>query len=123
MLSPLPVFPLQTLISSPYPCFREGAPLTTCLLTGISPPWHSPPLGNRNFPGPRTSSPIDSRQGNPLLHIYRVYNMIRDVQLRVGRERSFVYVCLLKAIHVEISGSARWEGSRTGEKAGSGRGN
>jgi hypothetical protein len=32
-------------------------------------PWHSPTLGQRAFPGPRTSPPIDTQLGHPLLHM------------------------------------------------------
>jgi hypothetical protein len=63
-------FPLcKSPIPSLLPCLCEGAPLPTHPHTPSSLPWHSPTLGHQAFTGPRVSSPIDTPQGHPLLHM------------------------------------------------------
>jgi len=56
-LSPIPPFPALWGCSPSHPT------------TPISPPWHSPTLGNPAFRGPRASPPIDHRQCHSLLHM------------------------------------------------------
>jgi hypothetical protein len=61
-------FPSRTpLPHSPSLCFYEGVPPPTNPLT---PPWHSPTLGNRAFTVPRASLQIDARQCHLLLHMH-----------------------------------------------------
>ena len=61
MLSPFLVFPPKTPMAS-------LLPLLTNPSTPASRPWHSPTLGLRALPEPRTSS-IDDQIGHPLLHM------------------------------------------------------
>jgi hypothetical protein len=65
---PLSRFPLRKL---PIP-FSLSLRLWGCSPTypptPTSLPWHSPTMGHLSFPGPRVSSPIDVRQGHPVLH-------------------------------------------------------
>jgi hypothetical protein len=66
---PFPNSPsLKPLSHPPSPCFYEVV-LPTSRPTLASLPYYSPILGHRVFTQPRTSSPIDARQGHPLLHI------------------------------------------------------
>ena len=61
---PISWFPLQKLpIPSPLSLFTN--PPTSASLS-----WHSPTLGHRTFSGPRVSSPVNARQGHPLLHMH-----------------------------------------------------
>jgi hypothetical protein len=55
-----------------HPCFYEGVPPPTHSLPA-SPPLHYPTLENLAFTKPRASSPIDARQGHPLLHHGPIY--------------------------------------------------
>jgi hypothetical protein len=69
MLSPFPVPPHP---KTPYPISPLPASMRMFphLPTPASPPWHFPTLGRQAFTGPRTSPPIDARQGHPLLHMW-----------------------------------------------------
>jgi hypothetical protein len=60
---PLSSFPLQK------PPIPSPLTLLTNPPTPVSWSWHSPILGHRAFTEPRTSPPIDDRQGHPLLHM------------------------------------------------------
>jgi hypothetical protein len=72
MLSHFPILPPET----PYPIFPPPASMRvfphppTHPHTPASPPSHSPSLGHRAFTGPRASSPTDTQQGHPLLHMW-----------------------------------------------------
>jgi hypothetical protein len=67
MLSPFPVPPPgpPSSITPPPPSMRmfPHQPTLTSLHS------HSPTLGHQAFTGPRASSPIDTQQGHPLLHM------------------------------------------------------
>jgi hypothetical protein len=60
-------FPLQKPLPPPlllWGCSFTNPPISASL------PWHSPTLGHQDFPGPRTSPPIDAPQGHHLLHMW-----------------------------------------------------
>jgi hypothetical protein len=54
-----------------FKCYPQSPldPLLPSLPTLASWPWHSPVLGHMIFERPRASPPIDSKLGNPLLHM------------------------------------------------------
>jgi hypothetical protein len=86
MLSPFLVSPPET----PCPIYLPPASMRVLPPT-TQPPSHPPlpslpgippTLGHRAITGPRTSSPVDAQQGNPLLHMWleswvpRVYSLV-----------------------------------------------